>query len=113
MVLDDHDRGRPVAFMISKHVNEDAIQYSSACPWRYSCTCPDAAKKGISCKHVHAVLTYFSPEGDMELMDYEDEVREAIMEDGFDAVDEPALPSNEVRFVKKKLLRKHNFLVRE
>ena len=27
MVLDDHDRGRPVAFMISKHVNEDAIQY--------------------------------------------------------------------------------------
>ena len=27
MVLDDHDRGRPVAFMISKHVNEDTIRY--------------------------------------------------------------------------------------
>ena len=36
-------------------------------------------------------------------MDYEDEVREAIMEDGFDAVEEPALPSNEVRFEKKNV----------
>ena len=85
----------------------------SACPWRYSCTCPDAAKKGISCKHVHAVLTYFSPEGDMEVMDYEDDVREAVMEDGSDTVEEFALPSNEVRFWEKLLWKVTNFPVRD
>ena len=39
----------------------------------------------------------------MELMDYEDEVREAVMEDGSDTMEEPALPSNEVRFVEKNV----------
>ena len=34
----------------------------------------------------------------MELMDYEDDVREAVLEDGSDTVEEFALPSNEVRF---------------
>ena len=64
-------------------------------------TCLEAAKKGFSCKHVHAVLSYSQHDGDMELLDLENEVREFVLEKDegeYDDEEEPIPPSTEVSF---------------
>jgi hypothetical protein len=51
-------RGKIATFYLNVQAR---CRYCGVCWENYTCECPTSTRAGVSCKHVHAVVTYLQP----------------------------------------------------